>query len=136
MDAKHPPILWWDQGRKALYAFPKQEYPSCTEQEDFVSPEAIAEYEKWHQRAPECFSEVSIPDVKVKPVGAADSLSYASDKWNDADPDPALKNAQQYIHTHWYDVWVWQNTPANGAVPDVILIHGGEMDLHERGLIH
>ena len=136
LDKDHPPILWWDKKRKALYAFPKQPYPTCRYTDDFVSAEARAEYEKWHKREPECFDEIAIPDVKVRPVGAMDSLSYASDKWNDADPDPALLEAQQYIHNHWYDVWVWQDASAKRGVPNAIMIQGGELDLHARGLIH
>ena len=61
-------------------------------------------------------------------------MAYASDKWNDPNPDPRLLDAQQYIHNHWYDVWVWQDT--DRGLPNVIMIHGGELDLHERGLIH
>lgn len=135
MDPDHPPILWWDDEIKALYAFPKQKYPECRYTEDFVSERAKKVFEKWTQRPPECFDAVGMPDVVVKPVGAADSLSYASDKWNDPNPDPALRSAQQYIHEHWYDVWVWQDTRA-GVEPNAIFITGGELDLHERGLIH
>lgn len=129
----HPPILWWDDGRKALYAFPKQEYPAC-----LPIPPGMAEaqktYRRWHKRDAECFTEVPVPMVKVHPVGAGDSVSYASDKWEDHDTDPALREAQEYIHDHWYDVWVWQDT--GRGVPNVIMIQGGELDLHEKGLIH
>lgn len=137
LDRNHPPILWWDDKRKMIYAFPKQEYPECGAIPNAVDPQlqaAIETYQRWHQRDPECSTEMAIPDERLRAVGAADSMSYASDKWNDADPDPALKQAQEYIHNHWYDVWVWQNT--DRGTPDIIVIEGGELDLHERGLIH
>lgn len=132
LNRDHPPILWWDNDRKACYAFPKQSYPAC----QAIPPgmeEAVEVYRRWHQRDPDCFTEVKVPDVRITPVGAGDSMSYASDKWNDPDPDPALLEAQEYIHNHWYDVWVWLDT---ARAPNVIMIQGGELDLHERGLIH
>ena len=143
LNRQHPPLLWWDDKRKALYAFPKQEYPSCTPiPHDMGS--ATRGYEKWHQREPQCYGldviraedliDLSIPDVTIRAIGAADSVSYASDKWEDDDPDPRLLQAQEYIHDHWYDVWVWTDT--NRGVPNVIMIEGGELDAHEKGLIH
>jgi hypothetical protein len=132
LDRNRPPILWWDDERKAVYAFPKQDYPACRPIPADMH-EAVKTYEKWHQRRPDCYDDVVIPDVRIKAVGAGDSLSYASDKWNDPDPDPRLKDAQEYIHNHWYDVWVWQD---NMRDPEAIMIEGGELDLHERGLIH
>ena len=137
LDRGHPPILWWDDERKAIYAFPKQKYPACAPIPNALdeATEAAAEvYERWHQRDPECFTDVRVPDLKLHAVGAGDSISYASDKWNDPDPDPRLLEAQEYIHDHWYDVWVWQNT--DRGIPSVIIIEGGELDLHEKGLIH
>lgn len=133
----HPPILWWDDKQKLLYAFPRQEYPmECLP----ITPdlaEAAEVYERWHQRPAKCGVNLKIPKAaktKIHAIGAADSLSYASDKWNEDNPDPALKRAQEYIHNHWYDVWIWQDT--DRETPNVILIEGGELDLHERGLIH
>lgn len=134
LDRKHPPILWWDDGRKMLYAFPKQPYPTECKPIPSSMFEAFDLFHTWHQRDPECFLHVPIPDVDVKAVGASDSVSYASDKWNEDDPDPALTQAQEYIHNHWYDVWIWQDTTQ--GTPNAILIRGGELDLHPRGLIH
>jgi len=134
LDRNHPPLLWWDNGRKMLYAMPNQPYPQeCNPIPDSMW-ESVELYRSWHQRDPQCLLTVGIPDVSVKAIGAADSLSYASDKWNDADPDPAKLEAQEYIHNHWYDVWIWQDT--DRTVPNIIIIHGGELDLHPRGLIH
>ncbi|MCH9637726.1 MAG: hypothetical protein K0U16_07265 [Gammaproteobacteria bacterium] len=128
----HPPILWWDDERKAIYAFPKHEYPACHP----IPPgmdRAEETFERWHQREADCFTEVKVPKVKIHAIGAGDSVSYASDKWKKEDMDPALRNAQEYIHDHWYDVWVWVD---NNRSPNVIMIEGGELDLHEKGLIH
>lgn len=135
---QQPPVLWWDDVRKAVYAFPRNPYPSICRplpsNPDAKLRHAIDTYERWHQREPECETEVLVPDVTVRAVGAGDSLSYASDKWNDKNPDPRLIAAQEYIHNHWYDVWVWQDTTQ--GLPHAVMIEGGELDLHERGLIH
>lgn len=142
MDRQAPPIMWWDDERKAIYAFPKQGYPACMPAPPGIE-DAIAMYERWHQRQPQCYGKdiirpedllVPIPDVSIRAVGAADSVSYASDKWGEDDPDPALRRAQEYIHNHWYDVWIWQDTTR--GTPNVIMIQGGELDAHEKGLIH
>lgn len=132
LDRSHPPILWWDEERKILYAFPHQEYPACRPIPEGME-EAQETYRRWHQRDPQCYDDIDVPDVRIRAVGAADSLSYASDKWNDTNPDTALRDAQEYIHEHWYDVWTWQDRERD---PRVIIIEGGELDLHERGLIH
>lgn len=134
LDRNHPPILWWDDGRKMLYAFPKQPYPQECQPIPDSMWEAFELFRVWHQRDPQCKLAVPIPNVRVDAVGAADSLSYASDKWNDDDPDPALRDAQEYIHNHWYDVWIWSDV--SRGVPNAIVITGGELDLHPRGLIH
>lgn len=134
-DKKHPPILWWDDKLKALFAMPKAPYPKC-QAPDFSDPaivEAANTYKRWHQRDAQCESKQALPDVELRAVGAADSVSYASDKWNDRDPDPRLVNAQKYIHNHWYDVWIWMD---DAKSPNLVVIEGGELDLHERGLIH
>lgn len=130
----HPPILWWDDAGKALYAFPKAEYPAECKAIPGDMKDALETYERWHQRKPSCMVDVDVPEVRIMAVGAADSLSYASDKWDVKNPDPRLTSAQQYIHEHWYDVWLWQDTTR--TTPNAVMIHGGELDLHERGLIH
>lgn len=143
LNRQRPPLLWWDDGRKALYAFPKQPYPTSCTPIPAGMDDAVEIYERWHQRKPQCYGidvvraedliDVPIPDVTIRAVGAADSVSYASDKWEDRDPDPRLLAAQEYIHDHWYDVWVWTDTARS---PNVILIQGGELEVHEKGLIH
>ncbi len=132
IDRDHPPILWWDDDLKILYMFPHQAYPECRPIPEGMD-EAVDTFERWNKREPECYDELEIPDVDIFAVGAADSLSYASDKWKDPDPDPRLRAAQEYIHDHWYDVWVWQDRERD---PSVIMIEGGELDLHQKGLIH
>lgn len=135
-DVGLPPRLYWDDKLKACFAFPGMEYEACSLRPDEVDATAREVYEKWHKREAECFLDPEFPvGSKLVAVGAGDSLSYASDKWSDPDPDPALASAQQYIHNHWYDVWVYQDAPA-GEMPSVVMITGGELDLHERGLIH
>ncbi len=131
----HEPILWWDDKRKALYAFPRTSYTACLVRAK-ISRSALETYERWHQRQTECATEVSVPDVRVKPVGVADTVSYRSDKWHERSDDPRVRGAQEYIHHHWHDVWTFQDRDDARQRPEAIFIAGGALDLHERGLIH
>lgn len=135
--ANHPPILYWDDTLKALFAYPKLPYPSQCKpipKGTRDGDRAVALYRKWHQRDPQCFDDsVTITPVTLKAVGAGDTVSYRSDKWHEAEEDPRVLNAQEYIHNHWYDVFMWVDDERN---PSAIMIEGGELDMHARGIIH
>jgi len=129
-----PPILWWDDGSKSLYAFPGTPYPPCM----LVNPQrdshAAAIYETWTKRKPSCgLTELKIPTPIIKCVGAADTVSYRSDKWKQKHDDTRVVGAQEYIHKHWHEVWTWMD---NENKPTAIMITGGELDLHAKGIIH
>lgn len=143
-DRGEPPLLWWDDVGKRLYAFPGQNYPGC----DIIpanAEQAVRLYQKWAKgRKPRCRSQVEVPDVKVHAVGVADTVSYRSDKY-DGDSqlrvielrgvpvqDPTMPEAQEYIHKHWHDVWTWQDS----GDPEAIMIEGGALDVHSKGIIH
>ncbi len=131
----HEPILWWDDKRKALYAFPTTSYTSCLTRAD-VKRETTDTYHRWHQREAECVTEVEVPEIRVQAVGASDTISYRSDKWHDRNPDPRVRGAQEYIHHHWHEVWTFQDRDDARKRPEAIFIAGGALALHERGLIH
>lgn len=144
MDRDTPPILWWDNVGKRLYAFPGQTYPGC----DIIPKdmeEAVRVYRRWTKnRKPNCASQVVVPDVKVHAVGVADTISYRSDKFDGGSElrvvelrgtpiqDPTMPKSQEYIHKHWHDVWTWQDS----GDPEAIMIEGGALDLHAKGIIH
>lgn len=137
-DAYHPPILYWDDELKSLYAFPGQEYPACL----IANPKTSADpklrkaadvYKTWTKRQAECASTVEVPIVNIQCLGVADSTSYRSDKWKGKQDDPRVQTAQEYIHKHWHEVWLWQDSVQN---PRAIMIEGGELDLHAKGIIH
>jgi hypothetical protein len=129
------PTLWWDESRQALYAFPRMKYVSCR-LDVSVSKQTLETYERWHQRESQCFDEIEVPAVQVKCVGASDTISYRSDKWHDRNPDPRVRGAQEYIHHNWKEVWTFQDVDSPRTRPNAIFIQGGELALHERGLIH
>lgn len=146
LDREHPPVVYWDDAGKRLYAFPGIEYGSC----DLVPPEmneAAKVYQMWAKgRPPQCTNNVEFPHVKMQAVGMADTISYRSDKFDgpsqleiivDANgvprQDPRMPDAQEYIHKHWHDVRTWQDKPTN---PTVIMIEGGALDVHAKGIIH
>lgn len=134
---KDPPELFWDETNKFMLSFPNLPYTSCQPIDSRVRQahrKAIETYQKWHARESHCNDEIRIPAVTIRAMGPSDTVSYRSDKWHDANPDPTVEGSQEYIHKHWKDVWTWQDTD-NGR-PNAILVHGGALDLHERGLIH
>ena len=136
-DREHPPILWWDDVRKMLYAFPGSPYPGCMlESTSLLNPqetEGAEVYKKWTKRNPQCTDRIMIPIVQMRCVGVADTVSYRSDKWKKKSDDPRVIGSQEYIHKHWRDVWVWQDRVND---PRAIIIQGGALDLHPKGLIH
>lgn len=132
-DRNHPPILWWDDEQKILYAFPGTNYPGCM----LMAPDDVKRgreiYKKWTKRQADCASEIEIPIVRMTCSGAADTVSYRSDKWKKKMVDPRVVGAQEYIHKHWHDVWLWQDDDGD---PSAIMIQGGALDVHEKGIIH
>lgn len=134
MDQQMPPILWWDDKRKALYAFPGTPYPPCMLLNPQRDSNAAKLYETWTKRKPECgLTELTIPLPKMTCVGASDTVSYRSDKWKAKHDDPRVVGAQEYIHKHWHEVWTWIDNVKN---PKAIMIQGGELDMHAKGIIH
>jgi len=134
-DPDQPPILWWDAGSKMLYAFPGTPYPACMLDRQYNTSGSTEQlYETWTKRKPVCgVTDMQIPAVKIHCVGAADTVSYRSDKWNERIDDPRAYGAQEYIHKHWHDVWTWMDNEKN---PRAIMIEGGELDVHAKGIIH
>lgn len=137
-DRQMPPILWWDDVQKLLYAFPGTPYPGCmleknpgTLQGDVPGAQV---YKRWTKRNPQCVDSLKIPILKMKCVGVGDTVSYRSDKWKkERSDDPRVPGYQEYIHKHWHGVWVWQDRETD---PRAIIIQGGALDLHPKGLIH
>jgi hypothetical protein len=145
------PTLWWDDDRKAMYSFPQAPYPGCsvlTAAEKKKRAKAVAVYERWHARSPECAEDVgawisdwvgkNLRNKKMQAMGPSDVVVYRSDKWHDQNPDPRVEGAQEYIHKHWskQSPWTWQDLDRTRSRPNAIFIQGGALQLHERGLIH
>lgn len=143
------PTLWWDDERKAMYSFPQASYPGCTiltTAEKRKRAKAMEVYERFHARGASCAEDVgarindwtkkNLRGKKMLAMGPSDVVVYRSDKWHDENPDPRVLGAQEYIHKHWHDVWTWQDQDIPNARPNAIFIQGGELALHERGLIH
>jgi hypothetical protein len=89
-------------------------------------------FKRWAQREAHCRKEISVPMVRMTPIGRADTISYRSDKWHEENPDPVLEDSGEYIHVHGEDVWVWQDADN----PNALMIRGGKLDVEERGIIH
>jgi hypothetical protein len=147
-DRHEPPILYWDKVGKSLYAFPKQHYPACNSVPSTPQyQEAVKTYRMWAKgKTPKCADNTPIPAVQIHAVGVSDTVSYRSDKFDGKDEkivrvdlrgtprvDPRVKDATEYIHKHWHDVWTWVDDPRD---PSVIYIHGGALDVHAKGIIH
>lgn len=146
-----PPILYWDDVGKRLYICPhahlQDGYPTCEMIPD--TPEmhaADSVYRKWAKgRASRCASAVAVPKCQIAAVGVADTISYRSDKFDGKSQlvvidlrgqkrqDPRVPKAQEYIHKHWHDVWTWQDDEDD---PWVVVIEGGALDVHSKGIIH
>jgi len=131
-DLDFPPILYWDDARKMLYAFPGTPYPACMLKPPKQSNGAEI-YKKWTKRDADCISQIQIPIVRMQCMGPSDTISYRSDKWKPKMDDPRVHGAQEYIHKNWHDVWLWQDDPAD---PSAIMIEGGALDVHAKGIIH
>lgn len=131
-----PPDLWWNKDQKTLYSFPTAHVPDqCL----IIPPDldATAEmFKTWSQRNAKCANLIDVPMVRMYPRGAADSVSYRSDKWHDENPDPRLSGSGEYIHMHGDRVWVWEDTTDVHETPNAIMIRGGRLDVEERGIIH
>jgi len=142
-----PPMLYWDNVAKRLYSFPYAGYGTC----DVIPPtpdmqEAVKTYKKWAKgRAPQCASTVRAPKTEIFAAGVADTVSYRSDKYDGKSElriielrgvptqDPRMPDAQEYIHKHWHDVWTWVDDEDD---PYAIMIEGGALDVHAKGIIH
>lgn len=147
MDPEHPPVLYWDDIGKRIYVFPQIEYASC----DLISDDddmqrAANVIRRWRKgQDPQCQSEITIPKRRLHAVGVADTVSYRSSKFDgkselkvidlrgEPTQDPREPGAQEYIHKHWQDVWTWQDHEDD---PSVIVIEGGALDVHNKGIIH
>jgi hypothetical protein len=135
MQEPDPPELLWDHQRKLLYCFPQIRPTHCSQ----IPPnmKAVADlYERWAQRPPHCYNDLEIPAYKVHAVGLADTVSYRSDKWNDESDAVGLGDATPYIHDLGRDVWCWMDADNPPRQPKAIVIGGGRLDMHEKGLIH
>lgn len=134
--SEYPPDLWWNDVQKTLYSFPTAHVPEhCLPIPQDLKDTAHM-FKRWAQRDAECSKEVTIPMVRLYPRGAADSVSYRSDKWNDKNPDIQLKGSNEYIHMHGDKVWVWEDCPEICDMPNAVMFRGGRLDVEERGIIH
>jgi hypothetical protein len=155
------PDVFWNRHTKILYAFPGNEsiaqvcatkgaprrtsivprilrnlFSPTSEPDDvFVGLEDEAEmYEIWADRPPRCRYKVEIDEQPVVSLGAADTIVYRSDKWQDEpNPDPDKRGSQEYLHQFGLDVAL-QETPEEP--PSSIVIRGGKLDVLEGGIAH
>lgn len=147
----NPPDIMWSPSLKALMIFPHQhldevcvplQNPRRTSREamrNFVdapsrTDPAVVMFKRWSEREAKCAKPFEVPEVTVKSMGPADTVVYRSDKWHDENTRRALEGSQDYIHTFGPDTpWIWQD---NDKDPTAIMIRGGKLDAHERGIIH
>lgn len=139
-----PPELLWDHERKLLYCFPDVRPSKC----DRIPPNmqrVAALYERWAQRRPHCYTRIDVPPYTVRVVGLADTVTYRSDKWHEQSDEVGLRDAMLYIHDLGPNVWCWLDvdTPQQRGFGQLtlrdckaIVIGGGRLDMHEKGLIH
>lgn len=137
------PELLWDHERKLLYCFPDV-HPQRCERIPPAMREQAALYHRWAQRDPQCYTNIDVPPYTVYPAGLADTVTYRSDKWHGASRDPVMRDAMLYIHDLGPNVWCWldeDNVSTKGfgqltSRSKAIVIGGGDLDMHEKGLIH
>jgi len=148
VDQERPPVLYWDKVGKRFYVFPYASYGSC-DPIDESTPQmkaGVQAYRTFHKgRKPQCSAKIQAPDVDIFAVGVSDTVSYRSDKFDGRSElqivelrgvpmqDPRAPSATPYIHKHWRDVWTWMDDEND---PYVIVIEGGALDVHSKGIIH
>lgn len=146
-DREHPPVLYWDDVGKRLYAFTNIDYAGCDlipDTEDWERAGNVIR--RWRKgQDPQCASSIVVPRKRIFAVGVADTVSYRSSKFDGKSElkvidlrgkprqDPREPESQEYIHKHWNDVWTWQD---DEAAPSIIVIEGGALDVHSKGIIH
>ena len=142
-----PPMLYWDHVAKRLYAFPYAGYGTCDAIPSTPPMQMAAKvYKMWAKgRKPQCATKVQAPKTRVFAAGVADTISYRSDKYDGPSElriidlrgvpmqDASMPNSTPYIHKHWHDVWTWVDDEDD---PWVIMIEGGALDVHAKGIIH
>lgn len=131
-----PPEVYWDHKNKRIYCFPHIRQTSCSRIPNELRG-AAEHYKTWSKREPKCYDELEIPDdLVIVPVGMADSITYRSDKWEKRSNSKGLIDGATYIHDHGPKVWTWQDDDPDDGLPQVIMIQGGRLDMHAKGLIH
>lgn len=131
-----PPDAYWDHENKRIYCFPYLHQTEC----ERIPPELqyVADiFRTWSKHEPKCYFRTEIPDVMMYPMGMADSITYRSDKFDkNRDGTMGLVKSTTYIHDHGPKVWTWQDEDEDNRYPQAILICGGKLDMHKKGLIH
>jgi hypothetical protein len=135
------PKLTWDKPRRMLVTYVGIELPvpEPLEKRDPTLRKAANMHNKWsHHSATEVY-RTAVPDLKVMPLGVADTIVYRSPKFDrDNNPHPDAVGSTEYLHN--FDQGVFLEADPEfvrnpNRAPKVLIASGGRLDVWPDGIV-
>lgn len=131
------PRMGWDDATKTAYIFLKDDDASSCETIDSDMQDAANMFRRFTKHEPKCQRTIKLPASRLNLYyqGQMDTVVYRSDKWNARNPSVNMEGSQEYLHELWDGASIYTNQKSPSDPITIIALHGGKLDVEERGMI-